>query len=445
MQPRVLLAAIDPSCREPLAARLGLNRSQIVESADVAALMLHVRRSRPTVVVLGPSLVQESSLPTVVKGLRAGNDRVAVILLADHESEALAVAALRAGVSDYFRAPFPIDDLLSSIRRELGSRETCARPQPVAGAPLRLDAHALVGDSASIREIKTNLARLAASETNVLITGETGTGKELAAELIHSGSHRRHDRFLSINCAAIPETLLESELFGHERGAFTGAAASRAGLLQQAQHGTVFLDEVGDMSPLAQAKVLRAIESREIVPLGGRIPVPLDVRIIAATNHDLDRAVKEGRFRRDLFFRLNVVRLHLPPLRERSVDVPALLLHYAKQFARRSGGAPTDFTDAVVSRLRSYSWPGNVRELKNLVEAILAFAPRSPIDVQDLPRDFIDRLPPATHDDDLERQRVLAALLEARWNKSKAARHLRCSRMTLYRRLTKLGLVTSGT
>jgi transcriptional regulator with PAS, ATPase and Fis domain len=301
--------------------------------------------------------------------------------------------------------------------------------------------HPLVGESASIREVRWSLLRVAATDSNVLITGETGTGKGLAAELIHSSGNRRHNRFLPINCAAIPDTLLESELFGYERGAFTGAATSRVGLLPLARRGTVLLDEVGDMSPVAQAKMLSAIESREVVPLGGRTTVPLDVRIVAATNQDLDRAVREGRFRKDLYFRLNVVRIHLPPLRERSTDIPSLVAHYIRHFDQRSGRQPSGFTDEALSVLRRYAWPGNVRELKNLVEAVFAFALTSRVGVNDLPRDFIDRLPAAAHDEDAERARLLAVLTEARWNKSRAARQLRCSRMTLYRRISRLRLV----
>jgi transcriptional regulator with PAS, ATPase and Fis domain len=260
---------------------------------------------------------------------------------------------------------------------------------------------------------------------------------------VHSTSTRRHKRFLSVNCAAIPDTLFESEFFGHERGAFTGAAASRAGLLQAAQGGTVFLDEIGDMSPVGQSKLLNAIETREIVPLGGRTPMPLDVRFVAATNQELEVAVRDGRFRKDLYFRLNVVRLHIPPLRDRVADIPSLITHYVNQFATRTSHAPVGFTDEALSLLRRHTWPGNVRELRNLVEAAFAFALGTRIGLDDLPRDFIDRVPAASEDDDAARARLLAALVEARWNKSRAARQLHCSRMTLYRRLSRLRIVSS--
>jgi DNA-binding NtrC family response regulator len=301
-----------------------------------------------------------------------------------------------------------------------------------------------IGQSAAIREIRASLEKVAATESNVLITGETGTGKELAARLIHSAGRRRQRPFVSVNCAAIPDTLIESELFGYERGAFTGAAVSRPGLLQQAHGGTVFLDEIGDTSSVSQAKLLRAIESREIVPLGSRTRVALDVRIIAATNQELESAVRQGRFRKDLFFRLNVVRIHLPPLREHSVDVPSLVVHYSQYFASRSAGQPHEYSDEALSCLQRHSWPGNVRELKNFVESVFAFAARSRIEVTDLPRDLVNDLPATDRDLDGERKRVLGALLEARWNKSRAARKLRCSRMTLYRRMARLGVGGDG-
>jgi DNA-binding NtrC family response regulator len=438
VQFRVMLAAIDDGYRDSLAARLQAEGMQVALSDVTATLFWEFRSVRPAVVLLGSSFADERRLPGIAREFRRCDASVGIILLADRGSEALAVAALRAGVDDYFRAPLSLDDLVSSIRRCVPATTTVSKRLPPA-----VMSHRLVGESAPIRKVRTSLSRVAATDSNVLITGETGTGKELAAEIIHAEGSRRVKRFVSVNCAAIPDTLLESELFGYERGAFTDAAGSRAGLLQQAQGGTVFLDEVGDMSLVAQAKMLRAIESREIMPLGGRTRVSLDVRIIAATNQDLERAVSEGRFRKDLYFRLNVVRIHLPPLRERTADIPSLMTHYVDHFSRRCGRPACAFTDAALASLQRYAWPGNVRELKNLVEAVFAFGLSSRIDVKDLPREFMERLPAATDGADAERERVLAALFEARWNKTRAARQLRCSRMTLYRRMARLQIVRS--
>ena len=301
----------------------------------------------------------------------------------------------------------------------------------------------LIGESQPMRQLGASLARVARSPTTVLLTGETGTGKELAARYIHAASPRHDQRFVVFNCAAIPDTLVESELFGYERGAFSGANAPHSGLLHQAHRGTVFLDEIGEMSLVAQAKILRAIEAQEIVPLGGRRPVPLDVRIIAATNVDLEQAVASGRFRRDLYFRLNVVRITVPPLRERRSDVPALVAHYVRQFAPQFGTERHHFTDAAVSCLVQYSWPGNVRELKNLVESALVCGQEA-IDTGDLPPHIVQAVPGSAATEQQERERLLAALLDAHWNKSRAARQLRCSRMTLYRKMNRLKIHRRG-
>src|SRR5262249_12014341 len=269
----------------------------------------------------------------------------------------------------------------------------------------------------------------------------TGTGKELAAARIHSLSSRRHARFVSVNCAAIPDGLLESELFGFESGAFTGAAAGRPGLLQMADRGTVFLDEVGDLGLNAQAKMLRAIETREVYPLGGKKPVALDVRLVAATNHNLEAAVDEGRFRKDLYFRLNVVRIHLPPLRERRSDIGVLLDHYLRALNREPHGVD-GFDDETRDVLEAYDWPGNVRELRNLVEAILVAPPERKVRLADLPEAFRARLR-ATTGTAAERRRLIDALLAANWNKSRAASLLHWSRMTVYRKMAKHAVVRS--
>jgi DNA-binding NtrC family response regulator len=425
-------------------AALADARCAVHTSATFADIPRDAARLRPDLAVLPVCGGASHAAFATVERLHAADRALPIIFVTSTGSEALLLAALRAGVQDYFCNPLDSGALAASVRRLV-----CVAP-PRGDRPARspnvrraIVPHPLVGDSASMRDIKAHLDRLADTDSNVLITGETGTGKELAAELIHFSSSRARRRFVTVNCAAIPDTLLESELFGYERGAFTGATVSRGGVLQQAQGGTVFLDEVGDMSALAQAKVLRAIETREIVPLGGRASVPLDLRIIAATNHDLERTVSEGRFRRDLYFRLNVVRVRLPPLRERRADIPALLAYYIRHFAGATGRPAAAFTAEALSALRRYAWPGNVRELKNLVEAIFALGVSTQVGLDHLPREFADSLAALADGDAAERERLLAALLEARWNKSRAARQLRCSRMTLYRRMLRLQVGTS--
>jgi transcriptional regulator with PAS, ATPase and Fis domain len=255
-------------------------------------------------------------------------------------------------------------------------------------------------------------------------------------------SPRRKAPFVPVNCAAIPDGLLESELFGYESGAFTGAAVGRQGLLQLADRGTVFLDEVGDLGLHGQAKLLRAIETREVYRLGGKKPVALDVRVVAATNQDLEAAVDNGQFRKDLYFRLNVVRVHLPPLRERRSDIGALLDHYLLTLNRERGAAVDGFADETRDALEAYDWPGNVRELKNLVEAILVAPASREVRLADLPAEFREKLR-LTNRRASERRQLLDALLAANWNKSRAATMLHWSRMTVYRKMAKHAIIRS--
>jgi DNA-binding NtrC family response regulator len=299
----------------------------------------------------------------------------------------------------------------------------------------------MIGDSAPMRAIKSYIGQVAATDSHVLITGETGTGKELAADLIHRNSPRASRPFVWINCAAIPDSLLESELFGYERGAFTGAHARKEGQLKLADGGTVFLDEIGDMTPYAQAKILRAIESKAVYRLGGNRSVSLDVRVIAATNQSLDRLVAEEKFRKDLYFRLNVVRIHLPPLRERKEDIMPLCTHYLRELNQRFQCQVEGFTADAMAALVQHDWPGNVRELKNLLEATFVSAPYRWVSLADLPAVFRQRAHQAGDLPQSERERLLSALLSTNWNLSKAAQQLHWSRMTVYRKLTKYHIV----
>jgi DNA-binding NtrC family response regulator len=303
-------------------------------------------------------------------------------------------------------------------------------------APIMLP-RSLIGNSLEIWKLKTYLRKVAMTDSHVLITGETGTGKELAAEYIHQHSTRRAKPLVTINCAALPDGLLESELFGYERGAFTGALSAYAGKLKHADGGTVLFDEIGEMSPYAQAKILRVIESKEVYPLGGRRSIPVNIRIMAATNRDLDREMANAGFRQDLYFRLNVARIKLPPLRERKEDIPLLIDHFAQKFGAEFGRQIEGFTDEALELLKISDWPGNIRELMNLVERIFIDPPAGKINVGDLP-DSMQFPKPSRHNAiHEERELLLAALSQTNWNKSQAAERLHWSRMTLYRKMAK--------
>lgn len=293
----------------------------------------------------------------------------------------------------------------------------------------------IIGESVSIRMVRSWLMRVGQRDCNALVLGETGTGKDLIAEAIHANGLRRNKPFISLNCAAIPETLLESELFGYERGAFTGASSTTCGKIQQAHGGTIFFDEIGDMSPSAQAKILRVIETRHIQRLGGKSAIPVNVRIIAATNQDLPRLVSEQRFRKDLYFRLCVTKIELPALRDRREDIPTLLDYYVRMFNRQIGASVDGFTPEALDFLVRYNWPGNVRELKNSVEAVFVDPPFPRIDLCHLHMAETGLHKAGCYAG--ERDQLLDALETTRWNKSRAAEQLHWSRMKIYRKMTQ--------
>jgi transcriptional regulator with PAS, ATPase and Fis domain len=296
---------------------------------------------------------------------------------------------------------------------------------------------ALIGSSKAIRQLRQYLPKLAASNANVLITGETGTGKERVAEIIHRLGPRKTGSFVCVNCAAVPDALFESEMFGHEAGAFTGALRRYEGKLRMAAGGTIFLDEIGEMSLLAQGKILRALESREVSPLGSLEATRLDVRFIAATNQELEPLVKVRAFRQDLFYRLNVARVHLQPLRERKEDIPDLfghfVAHFNQQFQLQVGPPSAQLLDSMLQ----YEWPGNVREIRNLVEALFIDPPLGETALHHLPESFRRIFERFSEDTVPERDRLLSVLHQTNWNKKQAAIQLNWSRMTLYRKMAK--------
>jgi DNA-binding NtrC family response regulator len=387
--------------------------------------------------IVGASLADPGGVNRLADQLRQSPVWVPLLLLVSKCTEELAVAALKAGISEYLRYPCSPPELAAATRYCLerhyrwngsGARLSTPRENP-----------SMIGESRAMQNVKAYLTIVAPTDSNILVTGETGTGKELAATFVHRHSSRRDMPLITVNCAAIPDTLLESELFGYERGAFTGAQSARNGKLKEADGGTIFLDEVGDMSPYAQAKILRAIESKEIQRLGGS-GIPVDVRIIAATNQDLEALVHDGRFRKDLYFRLNVARVHLPPLRERKEDIPSTVAFYMQEFNARFGRCVAHIADSVWENLMEYDWPGNVRELRNLLECVLIHATGAEISLGDLPASLLERWGRLSPDANTERTRLISALRSTNWNKSKAADRLHWSRMTLYRKMAKYRL-----
>jgi len=420
----ILLVCADGAVRRDLRQTLLSTNFEVAECFDRAGVG---DRCRNAGAVVFASASEEESYRDLraAAALRAGDRGPPVILAAGESSEELAVAVLRSRVDDLIRLSRAAEELVPAVRRLLGV--------PTPREPENL----MIGVSDSIVRVKAYLAKLAVTDSNVLITGETGTGKELAAEMVHRAGPRRSRPLVPVNCAAIPETLVESELFGYERGAFTGAHAPRQGKFQLAQGGTVFLDEIGDMDFGLQAKLLRAIESKEIHSLGATNGIRLNVRIVAATNQDPEELVRENRFRKDLYFRLNVARVHLAPLRQHKEDIPLLVEHAIGELNRRFGYQTEGCSADAYSLLLQYDWPGNVRELKNLLEATFVGLRSTVITPEDFPEAFHRNLKVLHDGDSAERERLLRALRATNWNKSKAAEALQWSRMTIYRKMAK--------
>jgi DNA-binding NtrC family response regulator len=376
---------------------------------------------------------------SLARYVREHNPQARIVIVAKEGSEDLAIEALHLGAADYLKPPidFPrFAEWLNNDRApDISPRH--ALNSPADAAPIT---SAIVGESAAMFQVIRFLPKVAGSSSNVLITGETGTGKEMIAEHIHRLGPRAHRRFVCVNCSAIPDGLVESELFGHERGAFTGALTARRGKLAEADGGTLFFDEIGDLSPLAQAKLLRAIESREFSRLGSDRTIRVDVRLVAATNRPLETLVREDHFRPDLFFRLNVARIELPSLRERPSDIPLLIAHFVAHYNRVFGAAVKRIAGAALEMMLAYPWPGNVRELRNVVEMIFLNLATGETVVEQLPEQVLGTWRKLNDLPGDERQNLLRTLLDTEWNVSAAARKLEWSRMTMYRKLAKYNI-----
>jgi DNA-binding NtrC family response regulator len=436
----ILIIEEDGAMLRDLKTKLSPHGYRITIAQNRATSLRLFQARKPGLVIIG--VFKDNSLNglEVVEEIRAFDRKIPIILIAKNSSEKHAIAALKAGVNDYFKEPVSYSSLITSIKQNLID---LTGPSPWDLQKDSTDSilcPTIIGHSISMRKIKAQILKLAKADSTVLITGETGTGKELATGAIHQNSSRFKKPLVCINCAAIPENLVESELFGHERGAFTGAVSARAGMLESANGGTVFLDEIGDMNPQTQAKILRTIEMKEAYRLGGRRGKILDFRVIAATNREPERLAAKGRFRKDLYYRLNVARVHLPPLRERKEDIPDLIEHYISIYNQHFGRNVKRLTRGAMEVLSMHDWPGNVRELKNLIEVSFINLPTKRVDFMDIPDQLKVRIDELKTLPKSERDRVITALCATNWNKSKAAQKLNWSRMTLYRKIAKYNI-----
>jgi two-component system response regulator AtoC len=379
----------------------------------------------------------------LLKKIKDYNPDIEFIVMTAFASQKTAIEALREGASDYLIKPFEMDELILRIRRILLQKKLQGENRELRSQvekPVSFDR--MIGRSKKMKQVYELIHKAAQSESTVLVTGESGTGKELVAEIIHYQSSEKYNSFIAINCAAIPENLLESELFGHEKGAFTGASHRKIGKFELASHGTIFLDEVGDTSLIIQAKLLRVLQNKEIFRLGGNTRINVDTRVVAATNHDLEQMVKQGKFRQDLFYRLNVFPIHLPPLREKKEDIPELVNHFLKKY-----GVEGIHKEAL-KILMDYDWPGNIRELQNVIERA-AILSSSFITSQELPslrssliNDIYGFQIPSTglKLDQFEKYLIQQAIQKADGNKTVAAQLLGITRRRLYSMMKSLGI-----
>ncbi|WP_394033638.1 sigma-54-dependent transcriptional regulator [Xanthobacter albus] len=432
----VLVVDDEPGMRNFLTRMLGPRCRQVAEASDVAGAARLLEATPFDLIILDNIMAARSGLDWL-KELRATGFYGEVILITAFADLETAIEALRAGAADFVLKPFRSSQILNAIARclERGRlfRENFVLRRELSGLPRAAGPSPLVGESLSIRAVRDMVARVAPMPTTVLVTGESGTGKEVTARALHTASPRAQKPFVPVNCAAIAPEIIESELFGHLKGAFTGAASSREGLFFYAQGGTLFLDEVGELPPGLQAKLLRVIEDKKVRPVGAEREVPVDVRLVAATNCDLKEMVASGRFRQDLYWRLNVVNIHLAPLRERAADVAPLARLFMAELSATLGVPPLELSEGVLRALARYPWPGNVRELRNVIERALILG--------DFPRDVVpaaDGEGEEAHSQALEaveKHHMLKVLSEAAGNRAEAARRLGVSRKTLDRKL----------
>jgi DNA-binding NtrC family response regulator len=440
-KPTLLISGADGLIQQNLKDKLFRCGFNLVVQGDKNDVLNTYHTTKPDLVIICSSeKISENGLKRA-RALRHEEKNLPIILITRFSSEARAIAALRAGVTDYFKLPLSNDAVVKSIRALLSEMEFRGLSDGQESERCSVRQHEMIGESDQMREIKAFLNKVARSDSTVLITGETGTGKELAAQLIHCNSIRKTGPFVSVNCAALPESLVESELFGFDRGAFTGAVTAKRGKFELAKGGTIFLDEIGDMNPYTQAKILRSIENKEVFHLGGKRAIPIDARIVSATNQDPERLMSEGKFRKDLYYRLNIARIQLPPLRERKKDIPRLVACIIEKLNRRFGRQVRGLSQNSMASLYRYDWPGNVRELMNLLEVAYINLPRKKIDYADIPKRFIKGLEKRETLPETERWQIVSTLQETNWNKSTAAQKLNWSRMTLYRKIEKYKIV----
>jgi two-component system response regulator PilR (NtrC family) len=450
---RILVVDDERSMQEFLEIFFRSEGYEVMTAGDLAGARLHLEGGDFDVVITDVQMPDGSGIDLLHHVHAQSPDTVVVVITAFASTET-AIAAMKQGAYDYITKPFKVDELRIVVEKALEKKLLAAENRRLR---TELRSHerdrSIVGNGPAMQRVFELIAQVADAKANVLVTGESGTGKEMVARAIHQGGERREKPFVVVNCAAIPENLLESELFGHVKGAFTGAVASKAGLFEVAHGGTLFLDEVGELPPALQVKLLRAIQEKTFRRVGGTADQRADVRIVAATNRRLDAEVQAGRFREDLYYRLNVIEIPLPPLRERRDDVPLLVAHFVEKYARELGREVTGCSEETLEKLLAYPFPGNVRELENVIERAVALTRERVLKTESLPPGLLapaaparaQRIPPEGVKldallADYEKSLLLEALVPARGVKKKAAQLLGISFRSFRYRCEKLGL-----
>jgi len=452
----ILVVDDEPGIRQALRQMLEYEGYQVRVAEDGPAALQAYNEEPPDLVLLDIKMAPMDGLE-VLENLRAKDPDAVVVMISGHGSVETAVEALKRGAFDFLEKPPDRQVVLRRIANALAERELERENAALRRAREAGPRGPIVGESRALREVLEKVARIAPTRAYVLITGDNGTGKELVAREIHRLSERVKGPFVEVNCAAIPHELIESELFGHEKGAFTGAHARRTGKFELADGGTLFLDEVGDMSLAAQAKVLRALQDGVVQRVGGTAPIEVDVRVLAATNKEIESEIAEGNFREDLYYRLNVVPLHVPSLSRRKEDIPLLVEHFARVYCDENGMPQKRFDPEAIEALTERPWPGNVRELKNTIERLVILAPGETISAADVealsgPRagaassaDLIERHSSFNDYRDAAEKAFLARKLDEHdWNVSETARQLGMQRSHLYKKIEKHGLTRDG-
>ena len=452
MRPRTILVVDDDESLRRV-TQVQLEQAGFdVDAVSSGNLALEFLERRPVDLVLTDRKMPGMSGTELLQEIQARHAETIVVLMTAYGTIETAVEAVKAGAYDYITKPINQEELLLLLDRALGHSALQQEVQHLrASLDKKFGFESIIGESGALMDVLDLAARAARSEATVLIRGDTGTGKELIAKAIHFNSPRSNGPFVAINCGAIPRDLLESELFGHVKGSFTGAMAHKKGKVESADGGTLFLDEIGDLPPDLQVKILRLIQSGGIEKIGSTKPMEVDVRIVAATHRDLEKMIEDGGFRDDLYYRLAVIPLELPPLRERREDIPILLRHLFANSREKHGRSDLQLPESLERYFTGHDWPGNVRELENVVERLIVLAKGDTVEYEDLPSQLRNEvLPEAAMTEDLppdgvnldqvERNLILRSLIKANWNQSQAARYLSLSRKTLIYRMEKYGI-----